>query len=351
MRYLLVLLLTFTMAGGSAAQVRTDDGRRPVRDWIDPDLGRGIAEGFATEESLWLRGYSRNIVRLDRSSGKRVTVATGVIDMLVDGPRLWALVAVNDNESVVRDLRDSAWPERRVYFEGTALALFSTPDGPGVLTNEKVLLPAADRWSRHRLAGLVTTTTGVSPLTDDALFLGYNHGEWGGGLRRIDVLTGAVSIVKEPDVAMCEGMLDPECAPVVGVIADLETPGCVLVGTSLAHLSLRRGEILRICGDAISLAFRDPLPVEPLSIVNRPGQSWPFDSFFALSDGWVAVGQERFARAQDGAVTIQDIPDLHAWSGLQVSEPRDGMIFLEAACCWGSDSFVQYRVMAIPIVR
>ena len=346
---LTLILLLIGLAGTSNAQIRTDDGRRPIRDWVDPDLGGGVAEGLATEDVMWLRGYSRNVVRFDRKSGDRTTVATGVVDLLPDGKHLWVLAALNENESEVRDLRDPMMPKRPVHFEGNPLALFMTPDGPGVLTSEKVLLPTSDRWSRRRLAGSLGVPSGVSPLTRDTLLVGYNHGEWGGGLRRIDVGTGALSIVKQTGEP-CTAALDPECAPIVGIIADPENAACALIGTSLSHLSIRRGEVFRICDDDITMAFRDPLPVEPLSIVNRPGQSWPFDSLIPATDGWVAVSQNRFARSRMGTVKIADVPALHAWSGLQISEENDGFIFIEAACCWGSDAFVQYRVLAVPIV-
>lgn len=351
MRYALTLLALLVMAGSAHAQVGTDEGRRPPRDWVDPDLGRGIAKGLATQDVIWLLGRSRNVVRFDRETGERTTLAAGVVDLLADGGHLWALVALNEHQGEVRDLRNPATPARAVSFEGNPLALFQTPDGPGVLTGDKVMLPTSARWSDHRMAGSIAGISSVSSMVNDTLYVGYNRGEWGGGLRRIDVQTGALSIVKETGRESCVGALDPECAPIVGAIADVDNAGCVLVGTSMAHLSSRRGEIFRICGDEITLAFRDPLPIERFSIVNRPGQSWPFDILMPAPDGWLAIGQTRFARSRSDQITIQDVPLLHAWAGLQVSEARDGFIFMQAACCWGSDEFVYYRVVAVPVVE
>lgn len=347
---LFALLLVVTFAGASAAQVRTDDDRHPVRTRTDPDLGLAIIEGSATSEVLWLRGASRNIVRIDRRTGERTVVASNVVDMLADGRHLWALIALNDNESVVRDLRQADPVERRIYFEGSPIALFATTSGPGVLTTTMVLLPAGERWLRRRTAASLELYGHVSPLTGDALFVGYNKGEWGGGLRRVDVSTGTVSIVGTANEETCAGLLNLECDPVVGVVPDPERTDCVLVGVSLAHLGGRSGEVARVCGEIVTSVFADPLPIVPNSIVFRAGQTWPFDSLIATQDGWIAVGQDRFARSRSGVVTVEAIPPLRPWAGLQISEPKANVIFVEAACCWGSESFVQYRMIAIPVV-
>ncbi len=350
MRSILIsALMALAMSGTAHAQGQTDTGRSAVRDWTDPDLGGAVLEGVATRDSLWLLGASGNVVRFDRLSGERLVAANDVSDVLVDGPHLWALVKLNDSVSVVRDLRDPALPERRIRFEGAPLRLFATPDGPGILTTAMVLHPSGERWDRRRLAALLEPRAHVSALTGNMLFVGYNKGEWGGGLRRVDVTTGAVSIVQDPGDRTCGGRLDPECDPVVGIISDAESEDCVLVGSSLAHLGLRSGEILRVCGAQISLAFADPLPGPPNSTGNSGGQTWAFDSLVETSDGWIAVEQDRYARARGDTVVMGHAPVLRPWAGLEISDPVEGVIFVKSACCWGSDTWVRYGVVAIPV--
>lgn len=161
----------------------------------------------------------------------------------------------------------------------------------------------------------------------------------------MDVSTGTVSMVREDAGVACGGRLNPDCSPVVGVISDQEQEGCVLAGVSLAHMGGRNGEVLRVCGDTVTSIFAEPLPVAP----NGHRQTWPFTSLVALDDGWIAVSQYRFARSRHGAVTMGDVPPLHAWAGLQFSDPTDGVIFAEAACCWGSSNFIQYRMIVLPL--
>lgn len=345
----LPVVMALALVGIAQAQVRTDAERLPLHTWVDPDLGPSIIEGAATEDALWLRGSSKKVVRFDRQSGERSTTATGVVDVLLDGPHLWALIEVNANHSLVRDLWDESLPDLNIRFGGSPLALLPTPNGPGVLTTTTLWLPDSDRWERRPLAALMESGPSASGMAGDEVFVGYNRGEWGGGLRRLDATTGTIAFMKEQSDRTCGGRLDPECAPVVGLLADADNEGCVLVGASLAHMSTRYGEVLRVCNDDITLVFSDPLPVAPNSIVNRLGQTWPFTGLVKTEDGWVAVGQDRFARARASAVTVGEVPALRSWAGLQISEPADGIIFVEAACCWGSETHVQFRVVAIPV--
>lgn len=346
---LLTSLAALLLAGPALAQQGRDGERRSTVTWSDPDLGMALMEGVATPEHIWIRGHSGRVARFDRQTAERTVVAENVVDLLPDGGHLWALVALTENESVVRDLRQPDLAERRVSSQGSAVALFATEAGPGVLTTTKALVPSGTRWSRRLLAGAVDRHAHLSARTGDSLFVGYNRGEWGGGLRRINLSSGAVFIVREPGTDVCVGRLDPECSPVVGIVPDRQGADCVLVGASLAHLGGRYGEVLRVCGDVVSPVFAAALPVVPGSIGSLPGQTWPFDSLVATERGWVAVGQDRFARFDGGAVTMEDIPPLRPWAGLQVSEQIDDVIFVEAACCWGSINIVQYRMMAIPV--
>lgn len=342
---ILSALLFLTISGQAIAQARMDARQT----WRDPDLGEVILEGVGTGENIWLRGVSGKVVRFDRRTGDRMIAASDVVDLMSDGPHLWALVTLNENESVVRDLLDASLPERRVYFEGSPISLFSTPSGPGVLTTTRVLLPSGQGFTRRPTAASLEPRARVSALMGDELFVGYNKGEWGGGLLRIDVPAGTVSFVKEDSEDLCGGRLNPACAPVVGIIRDASNENCVLVGASLSHMTRRYGEVMRVCKDEITPVFSDPLPIVPNSLVYRSGQTWPFSGLIETHDGWIAVSQDRYARARGSTVTMADMPPLKPRSGLQISDPVDGVVFVQSACCWGSDVSVQYRVLAIPI--
>lgn len=94
---LLAALAFFILVGQATSQERTDQERRGVRTWLDPDLGQALIEGAGTPQHLWIRGASKKVVRFDRETGERSVAAENVIDILADGPRLWALIALNEN--------------------------------------------------------------------------------------------------------------------------------------------------------------------------------------------------------------------------------------------------------------
>lgn len=346
----IVLGLLATASAAQTVEQPVTEGPLSMTDqWVDPDLGQAIMEGAATGTSLWLRGASGKLVHFDLRTGERSVAAEGVLDILPDGHRLWALIEASPNQGIVRDVRAVEGADRTVYADGQLVALFQTPEGPGVLATERVLVPTGERWSRRLIAGQLERYGNVSPLIEGDLFVGYNKGEWGGGLRRLETSTGTVSIVQGSGARPCDTRLHPDCAPVVGVIADRQTPGCVLAGTSLAHLGLRRGEVVRVCGDQVSPVFSDPLPVVEGSLEFSPGQTWPFDGLVVTDDGWVATGQSRYARSRSGVVTMHEAPPLKLWSGLRLSEPVDGVIFVQAACCWGGENHVLRRLIAVPV--
>lgn len=54
-------------------------------------------------------------------------------------------------------------------------------------------------------------------VTPKHVFVGYNAGEFGGGLQRIDRTTGIVSNIDDIDGDLCGGNLNPACDPVNGL--------------------------------------------------------------------------------------------------------------------------------------
>ena len=182
-----------------------------------------------------------------------------------------------------------------------------------------------------------------------SLYLGLNGGEWGGGLRRIDLSTGAIAFVREPADDLCGGALNPDCSPVVGV-ADGGRAGCVIVGAGLAHLSGRMGRAFRVCGEVITPVFSSPIPASE-SPFGRTDLTWTFYSLVETPDGWLAVSDGRYFRARGDTVQEGALPALEDWAGLRISQEQDGVLFVQGACCWGSETMILSSTLAIPVIR
>ena len=284
--------------------------------------------------------------------------------MLADDDRLWILVQNEDSAShELRDLRSdaqamaSAEDLLRLHLdaddnrEGQAVAMAAWPDQdrPAVLSRRSVMEPADGGWKRWQLAAALDPFGQVALADQETFFVGYNRGEWGGGLRRIDVADGAISLVREQSDELCGGAINPACSPVVGLFGDPDRPGCVMVGTGLSHMGLSHGHIYRVCGSTIAPVFSTPVPAEGARWMLMP-QPWPLHGFVEAPGGWIGLSRDRYFRSEGGDVVEHPMPEFRDWSGIRISEEQNSVLFVVAACCWGSaDHPTLYRALAIPI--
>lgn len=352
MRALIVLFLMGFLAFPASAQ-----------DWTDADLGARIREGAATRDHIWLFGASQKVVRFDRKTGERTVVAERVRDFLPDGEKLWVLVQGTDKASFsLRDVRSSdaeALPgdrRYRVYLhpsdtsEGEVLGLFKWPGEarPAILSQRAIVAPTAEGWKRHNIAASLGQWGRIATADGRSVYVGYNLGEWGGGLRRIETATGTISFVSEPGDDICGGTLNPACEPVVGLFRDREAPDCVIVGTGLSHLGMSFGRINRVCGAAISSVFSTPAPAQPDRWMMSP-QPWPLDELVETPDGWIGLSRDRYFQSRRGHVEEQPLPAFEDWAGLRLSREVDGVLFLVSACCWGSSAGELFSTLAVTV--
>ncbi len=355
MRALIAFFIVVSLAGPASAQA-----------WRDTDLGQGIREGVATREHIWLLGSTGNVVRFVRRTGERETIAGNVQDIAADNGHLWALIQADDTASYsVRDLRGPGQPPgqqpartHRLYLhpsetsEGEPIGLLVWPgsDRPAVLARRALVTPTADGWKRWPLAATLGLGGRMATPDGRSVYVGYNLGEWGGGLRRIEVSTGAVAFVTEVGDDLCGGQINPACDPVVGVFADRDQPECVIVGAGISHMGLSRGDVYRVCGATITSLFSTPAPREPDRWMMSP-QPWPLHGLFETADGWVGVSRDRYFRSRGTVVEEHPMPAFNDWAGVRLSDEQEGVLFLVSACCWGSsENPTLYSTLAIPIL-
>lgn len=350
------LLILFTVAGRSEAM---------PRDWRDADLGQAILEGVADREHIWLRGATRKLVRFERRTGDRTVIAEDIVDILPDNGRLWALgqrggtslyyvVNLLDAESAAKVGPTQGRGDRLLHpsenAEGQVLGLITWPglERPAIVY-QRGLLPLAPGLMRQTFAASLGAYPHLAAPDGQSLYAGYNRGEWGGGLRRVDLAQGAISFVTGPGEGLCEGALNPACDPIVGLFMDRARPGCVIVGSGISHLGLSKGEVYRVCGSTIEPVFSTPTPAVKDRWMIEP-QPWPLDGLFEVSDGWVGTSRDRYFRSAGGRVEERAMPEFRDWAGLRISDEQDGVLFVVSACCWGSvDDPTLSRTIAIPV--
>jgi len=331
----------------------------------DPILGERIAKGVAFDGRLWLEGTM--ISRDDPTGGlvsfgmtdafRQKHFARGVLDVQNFGNELWVLrsVALKSRALVI-----SVW--RKGAFED--LAQFDLPigDDPIVLLNGEGIPRVLSRRAVRTFSGNnrnvvvvdfkgelrrgVQTSVATLPSSDVA-FIGFNLGEWGGGLQRVDLRTGIVTNIERRDSKqLCSGPLNSDCDPVTGVIPDPQNEDCVLVSVGLVHLFTSEGRLLRVCGEIVTLLSEKPVTSKAdggrkqteafYGLVPAPG-----GMFWALT--WRAL-----YRFNGGETKEYELPKLREVSGVHLSYDLPGVVIVRTDVNWAV-STSGYTPLVIPL--
>jgi hypothetical protein len=120
--------------------------------------------------------------------------------------------------------------------------------------------PAHLTWKQKPLTrplqiqGGSTIADAASPSgAPDEAYLGFNAGEWGGGIWRVNLNSGKSDQIERRDNdELCSGPLNADCNPVTGIVTDPERPACVIAAIGLRHM-LEHGGLVRICGDEVTI--------------------------------------------------------------------------------------------------
>ncbi len=161
--------------------------------------------------------------------------------------------------------------------------------------------------------------------TGDAMLVGLDAGEWGGGLRRIDRATGRVTLIenKASGDKWCKKPLDAACDPVNGIAAMPGKPDCFVLAIGLVHMS-PQGRLLSLCGSKVAMIYYKPYTIERWAgydpNVQPPFETVPFFGLTRTPDALWAVGTDGLYRMGDGGmVTFSKMPDFETIDGISVS--------------------------------
>jgi hypothetical protein len=203
------------------------------------------------------------------------------------------------------------------------VALSCSSDGIVVLTSTRLIDATAGKVKSVALTGqlghgLIATVF----ATADQLFVGFDAGEWGGGLYRIDRSTGAISAIEQVNSDNpCGGPLGAGCDPVNGIAAEPWSSQCVAIAIGMVHMS-SHGRIVEVCGDKIRRLYYKELGQQPARA--RAGEE-PFSTvaFFGLSrtgDHLWAVGNDGLYRiTAQGVYPAVPLPKFRQIDGISVS--------------------------------
>lgn len=280
--------------------------------------GPSIRRARFSDGAVWTLDTSGAVARVAEGGTKLEAVeAPGKgVDLCKSPGGLWLFTQASKGAPV------QLWARNEAGWIGQG-QFSATPPSPllGVeCSDEKPLLLFADRLIDSSDGHTIKLGKQWQPQFGEAtllrqggvLYVGMNAGEWGGGLRRIDLASGTAALVQEGKIQdLCGGILNAACDPVTGLAADPASSGCVLVATGLVHL-LSSGEVDRVCGTSVERVYRKPYTLDPHWTKQDADKSLSTVPFFAMTGGaggvW-AVAPDGLYRFGDG-----DTPEFYRFT-------------------------------------
>ncbi|MEP7006740.1 MAG: hypothetical protein ABI810_12215 [Sphingomonas bacterium] len=194
-----------------------------------------------------------------------------------------------------------------------------------LLTQRRLITVTGDRQASATLTepirgGVMSATY----ATGGSLYLGIDAGEWGGGLKRIDRLTGRVTtLARNAEGGLCDGPLNTACDPVNAIVPEPWKPDCLLVSVGLVHM-VSHGRLVEVCGSRIERLYFKPcdsgFPDRSGKKRNEPFSTVAFYSA-TVRDGaaWIAGLDGLYRMTGPDKVTMQAYPPFRAIGGVRVS--------------------------------
>lgn len=342
MRTFAVLLAICFSASPAIAQIGSSAPNDPV-------LGARLVEGVATADQLWLRNEAGAVVVFDRAdANRRIIVEEGAADLLRDAGR--TLVLQSDGGTPRRFSVQEPETGRSLTPPLQADALGFLREGLDwiVITKDALYRSDGGEWRRQPFEGF-GRHFGVMTLAstpDGSIYIGFNQGEWGGGLWRIAPGSSRLVEIRKVDDDPCHGPLASECDPVTGLTPDADNAGCLLASIGLSHM-LSHGRVMRVCGDEATLVFSRELDALPGSIEAFSHSTWPLFGLAATPRGWVAVTQDKLFVSDGGEVKILEMPDVESLAGIQTVQ-FENILVVPTDINWGM-SLSGYTPMLIAV--
>lgn len=229
----------------------------------------------------------------------------------------------------LRRLHGGQWDVERTVSrdDDEPVALACTPDGAFLLTSKRFIDLTRPRPAVLRLRGepIQALVTAVVHVTPEAVFVGLNAGEWGGGLRRIDRRSGQIETIERNETGgLCVGPLNTDCDPVQGLATIPWRPNCVAAAIGLIHM-MAHGRLTMVCPDRTEqlYATADVEIEDPERAREAARGGYGAVAFFGLAthgNSLIAIGHNGLYRlASDGTATHEPLPRFTRVDGMLVS--------------------------------
>jgi hypothetical protein len=303
---------------------------------------RTIRRAVFADGRLWVLLNDASLVSLgsNEANPEQVLMREGIVDICNSAHRL-VVVAVDDQDKwTVQRRSPDGWvslavvPTKGESFG--ALACESDDAVVALITFERVIKVDGKKVRTVQVNGRFEPplTIATALASEGAIWVGYDAGEWGGGLKRIDDRSGEIETVeRNRSGSLCGGPLNSACDPVQAMTKSPWSKSCILAAIGLEHL-LPHGRIVEVCEDSIRrLYFKrlDPQPPNNTLDDGEPAITVPFYGLARSGNVVWAVGTDGIYRF-DG----RDPPRFQRWphfedrGGYPVSFEVPGIVLVKS---------------------
>jgi hypothetical protein len=255
----------------SRAALRARLAREAAERGGSPSPDDMISRAVFAGGRLYLLSENGSLSSLAEGDRARARLDPGepVLDICVEGGALLVLTGQRNDGArwTLRRWQGGQWQGvRSVDRAGDLMvALSCTAEAMILLTNRRLIdmRGGDDRGVDLRGGPIRTLVNAVVHATPDAVFVGINAGEWGGGLKRIDRRTGRIdTIERNATGGLCDGPLNTQCDPVQGIVTMPWRPECVAAAIGLIHM-MAHGRIASVCPSGVEQLYAAAADIDP----------------------------------------------------------------------------------------
>jgi len=251
-----------------------------------------VVRAVFAHDRLWLLRFDGSLVSLDPRGAKPKAVASTrkIVDICKSDKRLTAVMDDSRGAWTLQQYSPDGWiVGAKLPTSGDILVAVDCGDGGDItlVTNRHLLEVRGGTVRALRLKQKIQPplVNGTALATEDAVWVGFNIGEWGGGLRRIDRSDGQVATIeRNRSGELCSGPLNTSCDPVNGVAVSPWKPSCVVAAVGLVHM-IAHGRIVEVCGKEVRRLYYKPLDPQPPHDALDDGEPSSTVAFFGLAHG------------------------------------------------------------------
>lgn len=301
---------------------------------------RAISRAVFADGRLWMMSDDGSLLSLAPRELKpeRVKIEGRAIEICKSEGHLVAIIQTDNGHWSINRRSSAGWDVgRTIAIDNESLAALGCAEegaALAIVTNRRLVEVEGAVVRAVKLSEELKPpfAIGTALINGNTIWVGFNVGEWGGGLRRITRGEGKIAVVeKNQSGELCGGPLNTACDPVNGVVASPSNPSCVVAAVGLVHM-MSHGRLVEVCDQTVRrLYFKpdDPQPPHGKLDEGEPASTIAFFGLTRFGDTVWALGTDGLYRF-DGSSSpkFHRLPKFENRGGYQVSFDVPGVVLL-----------------------